>query len=237
MKSRALWLAFALVLAVPSGARADGHSGACRMPRRVRGVGVREREQRDGGSSLRAVSVDGQVSAPQVLLRGTAIPRSRWGRAVMWSLPGWTGRVYARFQPAGGMLGPVELVAAGPTSSGEVLPLAVDGAGDAFIVYVPASGAGGCTCGSATPLACGARPSAGRRPTSSTPRSRSQRTGRRAARLAPARRQAPQREPDRVLDSRPGRGVRAGGVIAGTSAHADSPRSARRPRRRGRDLA
>jgi hypothetical protein len=146
MLARALWLSFALVLCAPSIARAEPQFEGAAFA--ASGTGalafVNWAGDAGGASVLRVVGADGQVSAPQTIVDGHEDPQIAMG-ARGDVIVAWVddAGLYARFQPAGGTLGPVELVAAKPEFIEGLVPLAVDGAGNAFIAYALASGAGG----------------------------------------------------------------------------------------------
>jgi hypothetical protein len=145
MISRALWLAFALVLAVPSVGWADEEvEGAAFASSGSGALAFANESSKTGVSMLRVVSADGQVSAPQAIVDGFHDPQVAMGASGD-VIVAWLDQagLYARFEPAGGTLGPVELVTPAPDVFQEVVPLAVDGAGNVFIAYALASGAGG----------------------------------------------------------------------------------------------
>ena len=146
MSSRALRLILALVLVVPSTARADAQVAGASYASSSTGAMafVNQRSESRGESSLRVVSTEGVISAPQPVVEGWVDPNVAIG-ARGDVIVAWMDRagLYARFQPAGGSLGPVELVATTPQFLDGIVPLAVDGAGNAFVAYTLASGAGG----------------------------------------------------------------------------------------------
>ncbi|MDA0174053.1 hypothetical protein OJ998_33435 [Solirubrobacter taibaiensis] len=145
MFARALWLILAMALVVPATARADAQvEGASYASSGTGALAFVNRSEKTAVSSLRVVSAEGVVSAPQTIIEGYEDPQVAIGpRGDV--IVAWVDRtgLYARFQPAGGTLGPVELVTALPDFLEGIVPLAVDGAGNAFVAYTLASGAGG----------------------------------------------------------------------------------------------
>ncbi len=145
MNARALWPALVMVLALPSAARADEQvEGAAYAASGSGAFAFANQSRTTGDSVLRVVGADGQISAPQPIVAGSEDPNVAMGpRGDV--IVAWQDRdgLYARFEPAGGVLGPVELVAAKPAFLESVIPLAVDGAGNAFIAYALESEAGG----------------------------------------------------------------------------------------------
>jgi hypothetical protein len=141
----ALWFALALVLVIPSVARADGDvQGASYSASGSGALAFANQTPNRGGSVLRLVTAEGLVTAPQPIASGFEDPQVAMGpRGDV--IVAWIDRagLYARFQPSGGVLGPVELVATEPEFLEGIVPLAVDGAGNAFVAYALASGAGG----------------------------------------------------------------------------------------------
>jgi hypothetical protein len=141
----ALRFALALVLVISSVARADGDvQGAAYSASGSGALAFANETHNTGGSVLRLVTAEGLVTAPQPIASGFEDPQVAMGpRGDV--IVAWFDKagLYARFQPAGGVLGPVEVVAAAPDIYQEVLPLAVDGAGNAFVAYAPMFGPGG----------------------------------------------------------------------------------------------
>src|SRR6478752_770349 len=125
MSSRALRLILALVLVVPSSARADAQVAGASYASSSTGAMafVNQRSESRGESSLRVVSTEGVISAPQPVVEGWVDPNVAIG-ARGDVIVAWMDRagLYARFQPAGGSLGPVELVATTPQFLDGIVP-------------------------------------------------------------------------------------------------------------------
>ena len=91
------------------------------------------------------VSPDGQVSAAEEIIDGFDEPEvavgARGDVIVAWS--DREKRLWTRYRPDGGPLGPPELAAPNASALLEALPLALDAAGGAVIAWTPEDGAGG----------------------------------------------------------------------------------------------
>jgi hypothetical protein len=99
----------------------------------------------DSGSTLRVLSPDGQVSPAEAIVDNVDEPDvavgARGDVIVAWN--DREKRLWSRYRPAGGSLGPPELVAPNASALLEALPLALDAAGGAVIAWTPEDGAGG----------------------------------------------------------------------------------------------
>jgi hypothetical protein len=95
-------------------------------------------------STLRVVSPDGVVGAPEEIGETFDTPEVAVG-ARGDAVVAWIDRrqLWARYRPAGGTLGPAELVTRSASTYIESLPLAVDAAGAVTTAWAPESGRGG----------------------------------------------------------------------------------------------
>ena len=95
-------------------------------------------------STLRVVSPDGLVGAPEEIGETFDTPEVAVG-ARGDAVVAWIDKkqLWARYRPAGGTLGPAELVTRSASTYIESLPLAVDAAGAVTTAWAPESGRGG----------------------------------------------------------------------------------------------
>ncbi|HEY6888164.1 MAG TPA: hypothetical protein VI300_10305 [Solirubrobacter sp.] len=95
-------------------------------------------------STLRIVSPEGVVGAPEEIGETFDTPEVAVG-ARGDAVVAWIDhrRLWARYRPAGGVLGPAELVTRSASTDIESLPLAVDAAGAVTTAWAPESGRGG----------------------------------------------------------------------------------------------
>jgi hypothetical protein len=95
-------------------------------------------------STVRVVSPDGLVGAPEEIGETFDTPEVAVG-ARGDAVVAWIDRrqLWARYRPAGGTLGPTELVTRSASTYIESLPLAVDAAGAVTTAWAPESGRGG----------------------------------------------------------------------------------------------
>jgi hypothetical protein len=137
MFPRALCLALAVGLTLPPLASADAQIvGASYASSGTGAMAFANQQSTTGSSSLRVVGADGQITPAQTIVDGFNDPQVAMGpRGDV--IVAWVNRegVFARFQPAGGTLGPVETVSTEADFLQDLIPLAVDGAGNAYVAY------------------------------------------------------------------------------------------------------